>query len=89
MEYPRLSDYAAHVKSTRLPVESLRRFVLEVAGGVEKVNLWPKRREDFPVMWGQLLENQTVSITSSGFGNIEINAHGCDKGMDFCIFANI
>ena len=50
------------------------------ACGVEKVNLWPKRREDFPVMWGQLLENQAVSITSSGFGNIEINAHGCDKG---------
>ena len=80
MEYPRLSDYAAHVKSTRLPVESLRRFVLDAGCGVEKVNLWPKRREDFPVMWGQLLENQAVSITSSGFGNIEINAHGCDKG---------
>ena len=31
-------------------------------------------------MWRQLLENQAVSITSSGFGNIEINAHGCDKG---------
>lgn len=80
MEYPRLSDYASHVKSTRLPVESLKQFVLDAGCGVEKVNLWPKRREDFPEIWRQLLENDAVSITSSGFGNIEINAHGCDKG---------
>ena len=89
MEYPRLSDYAAHVKSTRLPVESLRRFVLDAGCGVEKVNLWPKREGGFPGDVGQLLENQAVSITSSGFGNIEITPTAVTKGMDFCIFANI
>ncbi len=80
MEYPRLSDYVSHVRSTRLPVESLKKLVLDAGCGVEKVNLWPKRREDFPVMWEKLLKNEGVSITSSGFGNIEVNNRGCDKG---------
>ena len=80
MEYPRLSDYVSHVKSTRLPVKSLKQLVLDTGYGVEKVNLWPKRLEDFQIMWQRLLDNKAVSITSSGFENIEINAHGCNKG---------
>lgn len=92
MEYPRLSDYASHVRSTRLPVESLKELVLNAGCGVEKVNLWPMRQEDFPVMWRKLSDNTKVSITSSGFGNIEINNHGCNKGdglMHLCEYLNI
>ena len=58
----------------------MKKLVLDAGCGVEKVNLWPKRREDFPVMWEKLLKNERVSITSSGFGNIEVNNCGCDKG---------
>ena len=87
MEYPRLSDYAAHVKSTRLPVESLRRFVLDAGCGVEKVNLWPKRRVGFPGDVGAALRE------SSGFHHqlrlrsiLRSTPTAVTKGMDFCIF---
>lgn len=78
-EYPQLADYASRIHSVRIPVESLRKFIKETGREAEKLNLWARSEEEFPILWEQLLRHQKVSITTSGFGSIEINNGSCNK----------
>lgn len=81
-----LSDYkvTGHIfeliRSTRLPVEDLRKHIEENPMGIEKISVFFDDMEERAAAREELTQKNIASVSSALDNNIELNQFGCDKG---------
>ena len=81
-----LSDYkiTGHIfeliRSTRLPVEDLRKHIEENPMGIEKISVFFDDMEERAAAREELIQRNIASVSSALDNNIELNQFGCDKG---------
>lgn len=83
--------YPEHIKlfkESRTPVENLYEFILKTNLKSEKMNIIPKSQSVYGELWDNLNHLKNICITTSGFGEIEVNNKSANKANGLASLAS-